>query len=222
MHNARPSTLRMFACRVSRSRKESSAAGGGSVTMPMEMIWRRVFSMGLSQVVAAVGEIEGLVDERKVRNDVADDRVFHCRPGLPRRVVGMTATDGASSSRLESHHHGAAPPFDQADSQGSLGGRSDIREVGSRRHHSDDAQDEHAGFLQLIEADGDACPDIAFGATAFARRELPVRLAGEIHAQIECLAAGATSKPDETQSRRELRGNRAGAVEAVPEAFVLI
>src|SRR6266480_363303 len=43
------------------------------------------------QIMAAVGEIERLVDERKIRNDVADDGVLEHGPVLPRRVVRVTA-----------------------------------------------------------------------------------------------------------------------------------
>ena len=37
-------------CRPSRMRKLSSAAGGASVAMPMDAIWRRVFSMSVVTV----------------------------------------------------------------------------------------------------------------------------------------------------------------------------
>ncbi len=45
--------------------------------------------------MAAVGEIEGLIDEREIRDDVADDGVLEHRPVLPRRIVRVTAADRA-------------------------------------------------------------------------------------------------------------------------------
>jgi hypothetical protein len=41
----------------------------------------------LLQIMATVGEVEGLVDEREVRNDVVNHRMFQNRPVLPRRIV---------------------------------------------------------------------------------------------------------------------------------------
>ena len=43
------------------------------------------------EVVSRVAEVEGFVDQRKVRHDVADHRVFEHRPVLPRRIVAMAA-----------------------------------------------------------------------------------------------------------------------------------
>src|SRR5215218_3541258 len=94
MHNARPSVARICACRCSRTRISSAAAGGGSLTMPTEPIFLNVFHMAL-QIVSAVRKIERLIDQRKIRNDVADNRVLERGPVLPRRIVRMTAADAA-------------------------------------------------------------------------------------------------------------------------------
>ena len=99
MHSARPSTLRISSCsalcaRAARRRLD----GAGSVTTPIEPILFSVFHMSL-QIVPAVGQVERLVDQRKVRNDVADDRVLEHGPVLPRRIVRMAARDAAVARR---------------------------------------------------------------------------------------------------------------------------
>jgi hypothetical protein len=56
---------------------------------------------GALQIMAAVGEVEGLVDEREVRDDVADDGMLEHGPVLPRGVVRVTAADCPGGTGFE-------------------------------------------------------------------------------------------------------------------------
>ena len=54
----------------------------------------------LSKVVAAIREVERLVDERKVRNDVVDDRVLEDTASFePRGIARVTAADECRQAR---------------------------------------------------------------------------------------------------------------------------
>src|SRR5487761_494697 len=116
MQSARPSTDWMRSSNTALTRSNSSGCGAVSETIPTEQILRRVFSIGFlppdwparrSQVSPAVGEIEGLVDEREVGDDVAEDCVLERRPVLPGGIVRMAAADRAVRSRLERDEHGS-------------------------------------------------------------------------------------------------------------------
>src|SRR5471030_1094354 len=69
----------------------------------------------MSEVVSAIGKVEGLVDQRKVGNDIAADCALDHRPVLPRRIVRMGAMDTIGFRGLKRDQHFAAPAFDPAD-----------------------------------------------------------------------------------------------------------
>ena len=172
--------------------------------------------------MATVGEIEGLIDERKIGDDVVDDGVFENGPVLPRRIVGVTAADCACRSRFERNEHGTAPTFDQSCSDGPIGRHAYWSPVWPHRQPVQNMPDETAGFAQLIEAHGDTCRHISLAASDHHRRKLCVRLAGQVDAQIERLGARATREPGESQTRGELRSDDTGPGEPVAHALVLI
>ena len=112
--------------------------------------------------MAAVREIEGLIDEREIRDDVADDGVLEHRPVLPRGIMRMTAPNRSRRARFERDEHRPAPALDQSHAHAR------------RRRASAPEQDavpagsassmrciETTRFLQLIEAHGDARRDIS-------------------------------------------------------------
>src|SRR2546427_12231858 len=68
----------------------------------------------ISQIHAAVAQVERLVDEREVRNDVAVHRVLEERPVLPGGIVRMQAVDAVRRGGLQRDEHLPAPPFDPA------------------------------------------------------------------------------------------------------------
>src|SRR5215469_18226453 len=115
MQSARPRTARMRACSASRSRSDSAVGGGGSVAIPTTAIWRKVFSIFSSrlEIVAAVGQVERLIDEREIGHDVAENGVLECRPVLPGGIVGMTAADAATLTSLQRYEHRTPPAFDE-------------------------------------------------------------------------------------------------------------
>ena len=65
-----------------------------------------------------IAEIEGLVDQRKVRDDVADHRMLQHGPVLPGRVVAMATCDAAVGTDVEGNQDLAAPTFDPAGAAG--------------------------------------------------------------------------------------------------------
>src|ERR1700694_2579318 len=67
------------------------------------------------QIVTAVGEVEGLVDQWEVRDDVVDDGVLEHRPVLPGWIVRVAAANAALGSRFDGDEHRPAPALDQAD-----------------------------------------------------------------------------------------------------------
>ena len=113
-------------------RRLSSACGGGSETMPIDAICRSVFSMrelATLQVVAAVGEVEGLVDEREIRDDIADDGVLEHRPVLPRGIMRVTAADACRGARLRARSSTGPrqPSIKPAPTAPSAGARTGVR-----------------------------------------------------------------------------------------------
>jgi hypothetical protein len=51
--------------------------------------------------MAAIREVEGLVDEWEIRDDVADDGVLEHGPVQPGGVVRVTAADRPGGTRFE-------------------------------------------------------------------------------------------------------------------------
>ena len=74
------------------------------------------------QVVPAIGQVEGLIDEREIGHDVADNGVLEDGPVLPGGIVRMTARTVPVGTRLQPHEHRAAPAFDEPDPKGTFGG----------------------------------------------------------------------------------------------------
>ncbi len=150
----------------------SSGAGGGSVLMPVFAIWRRMCSIGVLEVLSAVGKVERLVDQRKVGNDVADHRVLEHRPVRPRRIVRMAAADRAAGAAFERDQHGSAPAFDVAQ---ALAERRRLGRAARRSRlpgsASTIARTRRSDSHDLVEAHRDARGDVAgFRASPCARR----------------------------------------------------
>src|SRR3990172_9129618 len=114
MASARPKCLRITSPSCwSIWRRVSSGCGGGSLTIPVFAIC--LSSRYMSEVLSAIGKIEGFVDQRKVRDDIAEDGALEQRPVLPRRIVRMRAMDPVGIGALERDQHFSAPALDPAD-----------------------------------------------------------------------------------------------------------
>ena len=94
---------------------------------------------------ARVAQVERLVDQRKVRNDVADHRVLEHRPVLPRRVVAVAAARwrrpaSSSSATSTSPRQPSTQPAPSAARAGSaqFAARAARRQAGAER--ADQAQ----------------------------------------------------------------------------------
>src|SRR5205814_4044923 len=113
MASERPKCRSTMSCRrCSIWRSASSACGGDSLTMPVFAICFRIWYM--SEVVSAIGQVEGFVDQRKVRHDVAEHRALEQRPVLPRWIVRVHAMRPPLRAHLEGDEDIAAPAFDPA------------------------------------------------------------------------------------------------------------
>ena len=100
--------------------------------MPIDPIWRSVFSM--AEVVSAVGEVERLIDQRKIRHDVADDGVLEHRPVLPRRIVRMAAPNRAVRAGLSATSTGPRQPSIEPDAhRAALAARQSARACARRQ-----------------------------------------------------------------------------------------
>src|SRR5450631_1253577 len=113
MQSARPRILRRSVCNASRAGDESSGMGTASVNIPVRNMRERTSNIITSSVLSAVREVERFIDEREVRNDIAEDCVFEKWPVLPRRVVRVAASNGAVRTGLESNQNRTAPAFNK-------------------------------------------------------------------------------------------------------------
>src|SRR2546427_6893142 len=111
--------------RCSSARRPASGSGAGSLTMPVLTIC--FSSWYISQIHAAVAQVERLVDEREVRNDVAVHRVLEERPVLPGGIVRMQAVDAVRRGGLQRDQHLSAPAFDPAHAARARSGRRERR-----------------------------------------------------------------------------------------------
>ena len=226
MQSARPSTSKMRDCSAStrsvldaqrliaRGRRLGDHAGAIDLAQRLPHGYR---------VVPAVGEIEGLIDQRKIRHDVVDDGVLEHGPVLPRRIVGMTAPDRAAGARFECHQHRAAPSLDQCRAQrlprgacaigawcapaGSFCRMPSIRRTDSSASSKRTATRAATSPSWRARLDG---------------LKLAVRLAGQIAAKIQRLAARPAGESGQAQSCGERRSDHAGAHETVAQSGVLV
>ena len=119
------------------------------------------------KVMAAVGEIEGLIDEREIRHDVADDGVLEHRPVLPGRVVRVAAADVPAGPASSATHTGPRQPsIRPAPIAPSSGARTGVR-CDPSGQLSENVLDQTTGLLQLVEPDCNACGYITVGAATF-------------------------------------------------------
>ncbi len=94
--------------------------------------------------------------------------------------------------------------------------------MGPSREREQNALDETTRFVQLIEAHGDTRGHIPLAPSDHRRRKLCVRLARQVDAQIECLAARSARESGESQARGEFCSDDTGAGEPIAHALVLI
>src|SRR5271167_2210366 len=82
----------------------------------------------------AVGQIEGFVDQRKIRHDVLDNGMLDDRPVLPRRIVRMTAPDHSAGAGFKRKKYRSAPAFDHSDTPCALLRWRNFRAMRTGRH----------------------------------------------------------------------------------------
>src|SRR5579862_6009477 len=172
--------------------------------------------------MAAVRKVERLVDEREVRDDVADNGMFEDRPILPRRIVRMAAADRALRAALEREKHRPAPALDRAECE------TEARDLGQRKldetrgQRGDEQIDEAQRFHYFVKARRDARGDVAVAMDDASHLQRVIRWYGRVAAQVAGKTAGARRKAREPQLGRELARDNAARTEAILQARVLV
>src|SRR6185295_7369968 len=110
--------------------------------------------------MAAVGEVEGFVDQREVRDNVVDDGMLEHRPVVPRRVVWVTAADRPMWTGFECDTHRPTPALNQPGTDGSVGWHGHRRNMQTVRQLGENVLDQATRLLQLIESHRHAGGDI--------------------------------------------------------------
>src|SRR6185437_2790390 len=174
------------------------------------------------QIMAAVGKVEGFIDQWKIRHDVAENRMFQHGPVLPGRIMWMTATNHAAGIDLERHEDRTAPALDESDAERVGCGPADLDAMRLAGQPFEYELHELTGLHQFIEPHGNARCHIAFLAHHFTGDEGVVRRPREIDSCIEGLSARAAGKSNEPETSGELRAHLASAHEAVADAGVLV
>src|SRR5438270_1922306 len=132
------------------------------------------------QIVSAVGQIEGFIDQGKIRHDVVDDGMLDQRPVLPGWIVWMTASNHAVVSRLERKEYRAAPALEQARAHAAHGRNRNIDKKGTVRQPPQYARDEADGFDHFLEAHRDPRCDVPFRPHGLLWRQPGIRLPWQI------------------------------------------
>ena len=180
------------------------------------------FQHGL-KIVAAVGQIERFIDQRKIRHDVVDDGMLDHRPVLPRRIVRMTSPDHAAAACFECDQHRAAPALDHSRARrrrrAELQSRGDaIRPAVRAAAAASDGSIRPASSKRTATRAATS-PSVR---TLLGGRKFAIGIARQIAAQVERLAARTSGKSGQTQFRGESRRDDAGADEPVAQSRVFV
>ena len=178
-----------------------------------------------SEVVPAVGQVERLVDQRKVGNDVADHRVLEHRPVLPRRIVRMAAADRAvrARSRARPAPRRASPRRSRAPSAYAGGSATSARACSPSGSASTIARTRRSDSSDLVEAHRDARGDVAVASTSpCARRARRRARTGRSQRRSRACPLARPASPVRPSLRGELRRDDAAGAEAVLQAGVLV
>ena len=135
----------------------------GSVKIPVFIMRLSVLIILSSPVVSAIRQIEGLIDQWKIRHNVAENGVFEEGPILPRRIVRVATTDGSVWATFECDYNRSAPALDQAKSKlVRFSGRT-LNLHWARRHIRKKHSAESNRFKNFIESDLHSCGDVPRG-----------------------------------------------------------
>jgi hypothetical protein len=113
--------------------------------------------------MAAVREIEGLINERKIGDDVADDGVLEHRPVLPRGIMRVTTPDAPGGAGFERNPYRSPPALDEAYGYGAVSRYVYLSTMRSLRQCFENVLNQTTRFLQLIESNGNARGNVTVG-----------------------------------------------------------
>ncbi len=105
--------------------------------------------------MTTIGEVEGLIDEREVRDDVADDGVLERRPVLPGRIVRVTTADRSGRAGFERDPNWPPPSLDHARTDRPGGRFAHVRAMRSVRNCLENMLNQTTRLLHLIESNRD-------------------------------------------------------------------
>ncbi len=134
----------------------------------------------------------------------------------------VAAADASALAGLQRDKHLAAPALDPAQAESA---RLRLVQRGLERAGGqalENGEDEAQRFVDLLEANAHAIGDVSRGMHHLFHREIGIRRAREVGAQVECLAAPASREAGEPELAGELGRNAPGGEEAVLEARMLI
>ena len=178
------------------------------------------------KVVSAVRQVERFVDQRKVRNDVADHRMLEHRPVLPRRVVRMAAADRCRRRRCRARPAPGRASLRRSPERQPPArvGRRDVRRRRRRRAARRRSRAiSRSDSSDLVEAHRDARRDIAVAARrrshASARRR--ARTANR-QRRSRAWPLARAREPEQPELGRELGAYAARRRETVLQARVLV
>src|SRR4029079_5614248 len=115
-----------------------------------------------SQIVASIGQIEALIDQRKVRNDISDDSPLDRRPIRERWIPHLAAMDIAIFSDHDAIEDVSPPAFDRRESPFSRARlMTRRRQQWARRNFVTNFTHQTDRFMDLVHAYTHAFADIA-------------------------------------------------------------
>src|ERR1035441_7570785 len=212
-----------FAGSSAGSPRNRSGIGGGAPAGYAIVRWpwcaraRSAFNMGsLSQVVAAIGQVEALVAERKIRDLAIPQRERESEPVVERRVDDLVA--GKASGRVR-HRDVAdlpAPAFRERDDERVRPHRPGRGALPVRRQPVELAQDERDRLLNLEPADVRAGVDVTVMRGHHGKVDEAVDARGKVVPHVPLDPARTRRGPDEPEGPRVVRADGAGALETLP------
>src|SRR5689334_1230024 len=200
MQTARPRIFHRSFCKFLEVPDISAGnAGGDSVSIFVRSIVERTSNMVALPILSAVGQVERFIDQRKVRHNIAENRVFQKGPILPRWIMCMASPDGSVRTRFEGNQRRAAPPFDHTDSKVMLLRDRNLGPNRTKRNLPENRLAETHRFEDLIEADLHASSNVTGGLRYALCSETIVGRPWMMHPQIAVNSGRSCHKPQRAE-----------------------
>src|SRR5262249_2546536 len=201
MHASHPSG-HLVGSTTGNPRKRSGSAGGefGNATVRCPCCKRatKALSTGhLSEVMAAVGEVEALVAEREVRDLLSAQRDRESHPVVKRGIDHLVARQAPARIGDRDVTHLAAPPLDEGHGDRLGRERPGIAARPPLRQRHELLPDERGRALDLKPTDVGACEDVSGVPRRDRHLREPVDARGELVANVALNPAGSGDRTHE-------------------------